>query len=274
MQKSPAQIKNMVLSRTFQHPLTVYPAATGVVGLFALGLFGMSAPVLAAIGAGFGVSAGSFFYQYLFRGDRLAAAYLEEMHRKMEERRDKLLRDLEGNLRQGSDDRNMGEYVDQALKQFHMIDERFRTFRELLDSKIERGELTHSRFFITGEQVYLAVLDNLQDISSRLQGVRAMDPHYINDRLEALAELVNPAQADADEMKTLTERRTLRERQLGRVNELLTFNEAALTKFDEVNAAVAGMRAATSQATLDIETATRELQDIAERANRLSVQGL
>ena len=40
MSDRPADIKRVVLSRTLQHPLTLYPTAVGVLGAIGIGLFG------------------------------------------------------------------------------------------------------------------------------------------------------------------------------------------------------------------------------------------
>ena len=40
MSQDPGNIKRVVLSRTLQHPLTLYPTAVGVLGAVGIGLFG------------------------------------------------------------------------------------------------------------------------------------------------------------------------------------------------------------------------------------------
>ena len=40
MSERPGDIKRVVLSRTLQHPLTLYPTAVGLLGAVGIGLFG------------------------------------------------------------------------------------------------------------------------------------------------------------------------------------------------------------------------------------------
>ena len=48
MSERPTDIKRVVLSRTLQHPLTLYPTALGLLGAVGIGLFG---PVTVAVAA-------------------------------------------------------------------------------------------------------------------------------------------------------------------------------------------------------------------------------
>jgi len=63
---------------------------------------------------------------------------------------------------------------------------------------------------------------------------------------------------------------TLRDSQLDTVNSLLTFNENAITEFDRVNAAIAEVKGVKSQTGVDLDSAMRELEALAERAKKLS----
>ena len=50
-----------------------------------------------------------------------------------------------------------------------MVRKRFETMQSLLAAKFEPTELTYSRYFVAGEQAFLAVLDTLDGIVARLQ---------------------------------------------------------------------------------------------------------
>jgi hypothetical protein len=71
-------------------------------------------------------------------------------------------------------------------------------------------------------------------------------------------------------LKTLQDRMTLRNSQLDSVNTLLTFNENAITEFDRVNAAIAEVKGVKSQTAIDLDSAMRELETLAQRAKKLS----
>jgi DNA repair ATPase RecN len=265
-----ARLKRAVFGKAVQHPLTLYPTAVGVLGVLALGLFGASGAAVGAIGAGFGIGLGSWALNYYLRGDRLAAQIQREARAAIEHRKQELLADLQDSLKGARRFKTVAEYAEQAIDQYDMIQKRFANFQGLLEKKVNPGELSYTRFFAVGEQVYLAVLDNLNSIAARLQGISTIEPDYIEERLASLARLKQPVPADVEEIKTLEQRRTLRTQQLDRINELLTFNESALTEFDQVNTVVAEMRAVDRNAAVDLETAARELQGLVDRARRLS----
>lgn len=268
-------VKRAVLSKSIQHPLTLYPTAVGVLGVLALGLFGPSAAVVGAIGAGFGLGLGSWATHYFLRGDRLASEHLREAHEVLEQRKRELLSGLAARLKEAKRHPGVADYVSQAVEQLNMIQQRFETFRSLLGDKIRPEEISYGRFFVVGEQVFLAVLDGLHSIAARLHSISTIDPRYIDQRLKALNRLKTLAPADHEEAATLKAREDLRERQLHRINELLTFNESAITEFDRVNTTVAELRGASSHTRTDIESATQELQVLVDRARKLAgTQGI
>jgi len=127
-----------------------------------------------------------------------------------------------------------------------------------------------SRYFVAGEQTYLAVLDNLDSIASRLQSVSAIDERHATARIAAIGRQKRIAPADEEEIEALKARLALREAQLDRVNTLLTFNENAITEFDRVNNAVAEVKGTRAQASVDLETAIAELEALAARARKLA----
>jgi len=220
--------------------------------------------------AGLGMGLGHLATQVLMRPDSVAAQHFRELHEKLSAQRARMLADLEARLEKSVALEGCKTYADQALKQLHMVQTRFETMQSLLASKFEPTELTYSRYFVAGEQAFLAVLDTLDSIVARLQSACAIDPKYYEERANATRRQKAVARADEDEMRTLKERMTLRETQLDSVNTLLTFNENAITEFDRVNAAIAEVRGAKAQTGVDLDSAMRELEALAERAKKLS----
>jgi multidrug resistance efflux pump len=147
---------------------------------------------------------------------------------------------------------------------------RFELLKNLLGERFKPTELTFSRYFVAGEQTYLAVLDNLDSIASRLQSVSAIDERHATARIAAIGRQKKIAPADEEEIEALKARLALREAQLDRVNTLLTFNENAITEFDRVNNAVAEVKGTRAQASVDLETAIAELEALAARARKLA----
>ena len=151
-----------------------------------------------------------------------------------------------------------------------MVQKRFDTMQELLEAKFERTELTYSRYYVAGEQGFLSVLDTLDDMVSRMQSAGAIEPGYFSERVNALKRQKTLAPADKEEMRTIEERMKLRESQLDAVNTMLTFNENAITEFDRVNAAIAEVKGAKAQTSVDLDSAMHELESLAQRAKKLS----
>ena len=116
----------------------------------------------------------------------------------------------------------------------------------------------------------MAVLDALDNIIAHLRSASAIDPQYNDERVNALKHQKTLAAADGEELRTLKERMALRDTQLDTVNTLLTFNENAITEFDRVNAAIAGIKGVKSQTSVDLDSAMRELETLSERAKKLS----
>jgi chromosome segregation ATPase len=270
MAERPGDIKRVVLSRTLQHPLTLYPTAVGVLGAVGIGLFGPVTVAVAAAVAGLGVGLGHLATQVFVRPDSVAAQYFRELHEQLSAKRAEMLADLEARLKKAAALEGCRNYGDQALKQLRMVQQRFETMQELLAAKFESTELTYSRYFVAGEQAFLAVLDTLDSIVSRMQSACTIDPKYYEERMNATRKQKAIAPADEEELRTLKERMTLRSAQLDAVNTLLTFNENAITEFDRVNAAIAEVKGAKSQTAVDLESAMRELETLAQRAQKLS----
>ena len=270
MAENAPNIKRVVLSRTLQHPLTLYPTAVGLLGAVGIGLFGPVTVAVAAAVAGLGVGLGHLCTQVLVRPDSVAAQHYRELHERLSAQRAATIKDLEARLKQSAGLEGCKPAADQALKQFNMVRKRFETMQSLLGSKFEPTELTYSRYFVAGEQAFLAVLDTLDGIAARLQSACAIDPRYYEERVNATRRQKTVAPADEEELKTLKDRMDLRNSQLDSVNNLLTFNENAITEFDRVNAAIAEVKGVKSQTSVDLDSAMRELETLAQRAKKLS----
>jgi hypothetical protein len=203
------------------------------------------------------------------RPESIAAQHFRELHEKLSRQRMATIADLEKRLAASAAEDGPNGYGDQAMKQFNMVQKRFETMQNLLATKFEPTELTYNRYFVAGEQAFLSVLDTLEGIVSRLQSANTIEPHYYKERTNALKRQKPLPPTDRDELRTLEERMKLREAQLDAVNTLLTFNEAAITEFDRVNAAIAEVKGVKAQTSVDLDSAMKELEALAQRAKKL-----
>jgi uncharacterized coiled-coil protein SlyX len=226
---------------------------------------------VAAVGGILG-GLGTIGYNFLFRRDDYARNYIRSLNDRLEAHREDVLRKLQKDFRQLRELEGFTEFAEQGGSQFKKVEKKFSNLKELLDSKMEQGEITYARYSGTAEQVYLSVLDNLHAISSLLKGVETIDVKYIRSRLEAIAEQESLGQADSDEIETLNARLALRDDQLHQVNQLLTRNEVAMTQIDNTTAAIAQMKTSRGEASTDLDSAMQELEVLAKRAGAYSVE--
>ena len=154
----------------------------------------------------------------------------------------------------------------QGIDQFHDIQEKIGNFRDVLGKKLNAQEMTFSRYIGSAEQVYLSVLDNLEKIAIILKSISTIDVSYLEDRLQALKKLKTLTEPDEEEKKTLLERQKLRDDKLQEVNVLLTENEQAMTEIEKATVSLVSITR--SRANVDMETARKQLEELASRAHQ------
>jgi hypothetical protein len=260
-----------VLSNTLQHPLTLFPIAIGVLGTLGIVLF--QAPVL-AVGAalgGFGIGVGSWIVNYLVRNKTWANRYVESLHKKIEAQKSAALEKIEQDLIHSQTVKGTEQFAEQGTAQFKMIQDCFENLRSILGEKLNAGELTYSRYLGTAEQVYLSVLDNLQNIATLLKSIRTIDRDYIEDRMSSMKALKKLTAADEQEMETLEKRAQLRDEQLKKIDTLLAHNEKALTELDQTTTSIASVQTSQGRAKVDLESAMKDLEELAKRSQRYSI---
>lgn len=255
-------VQSHVRKAAIQHPAVLYPGAVGLLGgLAALVLEPSLIAVSAAIGglsvAGMAWVAGmSVFREYL--ANQYARRLLEHIERQRELRIEATQKRLKA------------AKAVQGESQFNRLRDKFDAFKRLLDGKLKPGELTHTRYIGMGEQVYLAVLDNLDRVSDIQQSVQAIDEAFIAKRLKQLEQEARAESAVSSEKNALKERAALLEKQHQRVTQLYAENEQAMTKLDNTLSAISEMTTGGKHASLDLETAMQELQRLAEQAQAYS----
>jgi hypothetical protein len=217
---------------------------------------------------GLAVGAGSWAVNYFFRKDTFLRDHLMKAQLLAEGRMQTVRKDLEKNLKDSGLSADTNDYAKQALQQYELMQNSFENFRHVLVEKLNPDEITFSRFLTTAEQVNLAVLDSLQSIATRLKSIGAIDPKYIESRILALEKLKKREPTDEDELKTLLARKNLRDEQMTKVNEILTYNEEALTQLAKANAAIVEMKGKHGHSSMELADATSELEEIAKRARK------
>ena len=269
---SQSAIQKAVTRKTLEHPVVIYPAVMSVLGGFSLALFGVSPWLIGAAAGGFGLAFVSWLVNFSLRRDSFASDYVRALHQRIEkqsqEKKEHLIKAL-----------NDVASV-QGERQFKRFSEKFSAFQSMLAKKLNPGEITYGRYLGMAEQVYLGAIDNLQSIVDALKAMQVIDIRYIQKRIVELDGLKKDADElrakglediNASEYKALSKRSELYHTQKQKVDKLLAQNEEALTQLDITIAAVAELRTNDKAATMDLETAMSELQKLASRAHKYSV---
>ena len=150
---SPKAVNKAVLANSLQHPLVLYPAVTGALAAASTLAFHLgSVPLVVAVG-GAVTAVGGWVYQFFARRDNYSQAYFSEIHARLNREKRQKLSKLRKELLQ------VDSYA--GIKQLELLDVKYRNFEEILSSKFLQTEMTYSRYLSIAEQVYLAVLDNL-----------------------------------------------------------------------------------------------------------------
>lgn len=259
---SPTAVNNAVVKQTFQKPYVLYPAAIGILGIAASLLVApVSLFIIPAI-AGTAIGAGAWLVDSTLRREYHARAYLAEMHMLLTGQLESTIKTLHGDfIEQGST---------RGIKQLDRLSQKFDTFRQMLERKLTPGELTHARYLGMTEQVFLAGLDNLKQVSNIQKGLSAIDSDGLKTRIDILHEMREIDALQKRELTALESRILLFNEQNKKLEQLLTQNEEALTQIDLVMAAIAGMNTEPGHASVDMETAMQELKALAERADKYS----
>lgn len=254
---APKAVNKAVLANSLQHPLVLYPAVTGVLAAVSTLAFHLgSAPLVLAAG-GAVTAVGGWVYQYFARRDNYSQAYFSEIHARLNREKKQKLSKLRKELLQ------VDSYA--GIKQLELLDVKYRNFEDILSGKFSLTEMTYSRYLSIAEQVYLAVLDNLDKVFLTLKSISAVDQEHLSRRIDALEN--NKSELAEKEKQTLGRRQVLHQQQLDKSDDMLLANERALTELDEVTAKIASVQINKGRADVDLDLAMEELRQLAERTD-------
>ncbi|MDQ7091948.1 MAG: hypothetical protein Q9M50_15160 [Methylococcales bacterium] len=152
------------------------------------------------------------------------------------------------------------------MKQLTLLANKYQNFEEILGTKLSPTEMTYARYLSMAEQVYLAVLDNLDNVFLTLKSISAVDTVHLNQRLASLE--ADNSRSAKKEKAILTRRLTLYKQQQQRTTEIILANERALTELDEVSAKIASVQMNKGRADLDLDSAMEALRHLSERTDQ------
>lgn len=244
----------------------LYPAAIGILGGLAAVVLGPTNLVLGAALVGGAIAAVSLFFNLTFGKQKLTAKYLKQLHNQLAHQTSRSIKRL------GHELKKVNEL--HGLKQLDLLNKKYEAFKRILGNKFNVSEISYSRYMGMVEQVFLAALDNLKQAADITQGINVIDENHIRRRIQQL-QAANQGhqssnQSNTQELDALVTRFELLQKQRGKVKSVLSQNEAAMTKMDEVMAAISIIDTSKKQATMDMEDAMKELESLAARAKSYS----
>ncbi len=251
-------VKKAVLVNSLQHPLVLYSAVSGILLAASSIVFQLGNTPLILSAGGAVTAVGSWFFQFFLRTDRYSQTYFSEIHARLSREKKQKLSKLRIELKQV---KSLG-----GIKQLELLEVKYRNFEEILSSKLSPTEMTYSRYLSIAEQVYLAVLDNLDKIFLTLKSISAVDKSHLTQRLNTLEK--DGSEKAKKEQETLNRRLVLHQQQLDRSSDMMLANEHALTELDEVSAKIASVQMNKGRADVDLDLAMEELRRLAERTDQ------
>lgn len=248
-------IRRAVLHNSLQQPVVLYSGVIGVLAGLTGAVFHLGAIPLYIAASGAATALGGWLYEYVVKKKAHSQAYLNDIHALLNREKGRKLSQLTNNLKHVQ--------CDDGINQLQLLDSKYRNFQDILSEKLDVAEMTYSRYIAIAEQVYLAVLDNLERVYFALKSVSTVDAETLRMRLQDLQQDASPyAQG---EYATLSKRLELRREQLDLAETLLLENENALTEMDHITAKIAQVQISKGHAEIDLQMAMEELKRLADR---------
>ncbi len=253
LQLDAKRIKQQTLNTTLQRPVAVYPTSFGVLaGVYVLA-FGLSPLALGICAGGIALGVGGWLYEWWVRGDDHAFRIVNEYRKALAKQRAEAIARIDQLL--------VSLQHTEGQQQLAQLTEKFQNFEAILAKKLNVNELTYNRYLAISEQVFLNALDNLEQLAFALQSVSAIDMASINRKLQH-------REGDSEAQAPLLARANLWQEQHQKANALLAENEKAMTQLDLVAAKLSEVRTREGHATMDMELAMVELEQLIQKASQ------
>lgn len=206
-----------------QHPLNSYPTMLGAIGgafyflIEPIMVVGIAGATLATIGIG------SLIVNGFIRRDAFALEAMQKINAKLE--RDRI--------------KNMGilsSKLDSELtrQQLERIQDKFSTFRDVLNERFQKGTITYNRFLSTAQEIFKLSVKRIEEIHLKEKQIAGIDCKGAEKRLRQLNKEDESDPTVVSEKASLQSRIDIKGKNEQRIKEILASNEQAITKFDIV----------------------------------------
>lgn len=152
----------------------------------------------------------------------------------------------------------------QPTEQLDALLQKRQSLINVLQRRLDAGELTYARYLSTSQQVFSSALGNLHEVAVANESISTINETYIDRRLAELADDDSDVESAERERATLERRREMRTSQRRRIAQLLAQNESALTALDRTTTALADVPIGKKPE--DAEAAMAALEELADRA--------
>lgn len=152
----------------------------------------------------------------------------------------------------------------QPTEQLDALLQKRQSLINVLQRRLDAGELTYARYLSTSQQVFSSALGNLHEVAVANESISTINETYIDRRLAELTDDDSDVESAERERATLERRREMRTGQRRRIAQLLAQNESALTALDRTTTALADVPIGKKPE--DAEAAMAALEELADRA--------
>jgi hypothetical protein len=152
----------------------------------------------------------------------------------------------------------------QPAEQLDALLQKRQSLINVLQRRLDAGELTYARYLSTSQQVFSSALGNLHVVAVANESISTINETYIDRRLAELADDDSDLESAERERATLERRREMRTSQRRRIAQLLAQNESALTALDRTTTALADVPIGKKPE--NAEAAMAALEELADRA--------
>lgn len=257
---SQRSVNRIVLRKSLNHPVTVYPATIGIVAVAAILILDLPASFFVFAASCGAISFCGWILNKYVRGQHIAFEHTKMLRQLLHNQVDAVLASLESELKE------LG--AEQGVEQLKKLKEKFDNLEHVLKVQLNEGELTYGRYLGTAEQVYTGAVNRLKEIAVVLRSIHTIDVKGVTNHIKLLESGANKSEDTEREIAALRERLALHTAMEQKVRDFLTTNEVAMTALDNTAVAIAQIGSADG---VTLEDSMLELAELARRASKYSV---
>ena len=240
------------LSFSFWTDGVVYPMLMGGIGISWALVAGLDA--ISVSMATIGILSGLAFWAwgYVRRRDQHAALIMKERASQLVHRRDQEMVRLDRMLE--------ADGMTEASRQIRELRAGFEAFKNVLEQKLDSGELGYQRFRVVLEELFLSSLDNLEHAVERLHAALAIGIDEVQEKLRRIE--ADGDDPDSMESIELERARTRYEALTESARELLEQNTVVLATLQQSCARITGVHGHRAKFRRELEAVLTEFSSM------------